>query len=105
VNNNITRRHLEWYQNRLEDEEVPSSSKSKRFVSVTAGKANEWRRDGQVSHHLRHTEGDGENDGAPQGESDEETRRAAIEKTAADLDVECCADGAADAMDCELAES
>ena len=105
MNNNITRRHLKGHQNRLKYEKVPPSGETECFVGVTAGKANERRRDGQVSHHLRHAEGDGKNDRAPQGESDEETRRTAIEESAADLDVECCADGAADARDCELAES
>jgi hypothetical protein len=105
MDNNITCRHLEGHQNRLKYEEVPPSGEPECFISVPTGKANKRGRDGQISHHLRHAEGDGENDRAPQGESDEETRRTAIEESAADLDVECCADGAADARNCELAES
>ena len=102
VNNNITRRHLKWHQYRLEDEKVPPSGEPEGLVGVTTRETDKWRRDWQVCHHFRHTEGDGENDRAPQGESDEETRRAAIEEATADLDVECCADGASDARSCEL---
>lgn len=102
MDDNITRRHLKRHQDSLEDEKVPTSRKAKRFVDVTTRKTDERRRDGQVGHHLRHAEGDGQDDRAPHGESDEETRWAAVEEATADLDVEGCADGASDAKGCEL---
>ena len=81
----------------LEDEEVPTCSEAKGLVDVPTREPDEGRRDGQIRHHLGHAHGDGQDEGAPDGEGQEQAGWSAVEETFADLDVEGGADGTSDA--------
>lgn len=88
----VARRHLEWHQRGLKDEEVVSYRDPEGFIYVAACEADEWRGNWKIRHHLCDRYSHGEDEATPDGEGQKEGSWAAIEETATDLDVECRAD-------------
>jgi hypothetical protein len=109
VDDNVASCHFKRHQDCLEDEEVPAGlpqavsiwgvwahradhlsthSESKRLISISPSKSDERRRDGQVSDHLSHAQSHCEDHTTPHRESDEQTSRSTIEKTASNLNVQ-----------------
>ena len=106
MNDQIACSDLEWYHDSLEQEEVPKikleehpkacvtfdippSCESESLVDISSSEADKRGRDGQICYHLSHADGNRQNKEAPDGKGNEEAGRSAIDKSAADLDVEC----------------
>lgn len=87
VDNDITGGNFERYHGSFKDEEVPTTSKAKGFIDITTSEPNKGRRDRQVSNHFSHAQRNGENDGTPEGEGEEQAQRPTSNETFSDLDL------------------
>lgn len=96
MDDDIAGSDLERYQSCLEDEEVPAGGETEALINVAASESNEGARDGRQGYHFGHAHGHSQDEGAPDGEGQEQRGRATVQQAAANLDVEGGADGATD---------